>query len=207
MGVAHVARCGLRRDAVAMSTYTPSRRVDQRRIYNPLQKDAVTFLETSAESDGERTLLELELAPGGGNSLHRHITYTERFDVLEGTLTVEVSGTVQRLAGGEQAAAPAGAMHRFANETGERVVFRVEVVPGHPGFESALQISYGLARDGLVRPDGMPKSIVHAALLIELSESRVGGLMGLLTPLLKPVAWLARRRGIDRQLIERYRVI
>jgi hypothetical protein len=134
-------------------------------------------------------------------------TSRTRFDVLDGTLTVEVSGTVQRLACGEQAAAPAGAMHRFANETDERVVFRVEVTPGHPGFENALQINYGLAREGLVRPDGMPKSIAHAALLIDLSESRVDGLMGLVTPLLKPVAWLARRRGIDRQLIERYGVI
>jgi quercetin dioxygenase-like cupin family protein len=189
-----------------MSTTAPSRRVDQRRIYNPIQKDAVTFLETSAESNGRRALLELELAPGGGNSLHRHMTYGERFDVLEGTLTVEVSGTVHRLTCGEQAAAPAGAMHRFANETDERVVFRVEVTPGHPGFEHALQIVYGLASDGLVRPDGTPKSITHAALLIDLSETRVGGLIGLLTPLLKPVAWLARRRGIDRQLIERYGV-
>ena len=190
-----------------MSTYTPSRRVDQRRIYNPVQKDAATFLETSAESGGRRTLLELELAPGGGNSLHRHITYAERFDVLQGTLTVEVSGTVRRLAPGEQATAPAGAMHRFANETDERVVFRVELTPGHAGFESALQITYGLARDGLVRPDGLPKSITHAALLIGWSETRVGGPTGLLTRLLTPVAWLARRRGIDRQLIERYRVI
>ena len=51
------------------------------------------------------------------------------------------------------------------------------------------------------------KSIAHAALLIDLSDSRVGGLMGLLKPLLKPLGRPARQRGIDRQLIERYGVI
>jgi hypothetical protein len=40
-----------------------------RRIENPVQGDAVTFLETSEESGGERTLIELEAAPAG--SLHR----------------------------------------------------------------------------------------------------------------------------------------
>ena len=36
-----------------------------RRIVNPHQDDAVTFVQTSQESGGARTLLELELAPGG----------------------------------------------------------------------------------------------------------------------------------------------
>ena len=30
-----------------------------RRIYNPVQRDAATFLETSEETGGERTLAEL----------------------------------------------------------------------------------------------------------------------------------------------------
>ena len=43
-----------------------------RRIYNPVQKDYATFLETSAETNGLRTLIEIELAPGGGNLVHYH---------------------------------------------------------------------------------------------------------------------------------------
>ena len=34
-----------------------------RRYYHPLQKDYATFLQTSEEAGGERTLLEIEVAP------------------------------------------------------------------------------------------------------------------------------------------------
>ena len=39
-----------------------------RRIVNPVQRDVVTFLETSEETGGERTPTEVELVPGGGNA-------------------------------------------------------------------------------------------------------------------------------------------
>jgi len=47
----------------------------KRRYYHPGQKDYATFLETSKETGGERTLIEIELAPGGGNVPHYHLTY------------------------------------------------------------------------------------------------------------------------------------
>ena len=50
----------------------------------PAQRDAATFLETSEETGGERTLAELEAAPGGKVTPHYHLTYSERFKVLEG---------------------------------------------------------------------------------------------------------------------------
>lgn len=34
-----------------------------RRIYNPIQKDFVTFLKTHDETNGEYSLVEVELAP------------------------------------------------------------------------------------------------------------------------------------------------
>ncbi len=48
--------------------------MESRKIYNPIQQDCVTFLKTSAETDGEYTLVEVELADGGG--LHYHKTYS-----------------------------------------------------------------------------------------------------------------------------------
>ena len=41
---------------------------DELRIYNPIQKDYATFLETSDETGGEHTLIEIEVAPGGGTT-------------------------------------------------------------------------------------------------------------------------------------------
>lgn len=41
-------------------------RQDERRYYSPIQKEAATFLETSEETGGEYTLIEMEVGPGGG---------------------------------------------------------------------------------------------------------------------------------------------
>ena len=80
-----------------------------RRIYNPVQRDAATFLETSEETGGVRTLAELEVAPGGKVTPHYHLTYSERFKVLEGQLTVEIDGIHHELEPGDEAVAESGA--------------------------------------------------------------------------------------------------
>ena len=178
--------------------------VQQRRIYNPVQQDAAVFLETAAESGGARTLLEVELAPGGGNIDHRHLSYAERFTCVEGELTVRVDGLLHVLQSGEQAVAEAGVLHAFANDTGDTVRFEVELTPGHRGFEQALQIGYGLAQEGSTNDKGIPRSLVHLALLGELGEMRVSGPLRLLTPILRLIARWGRRRGADAALIERY---
>ena len=178
--------------------------VEQRRIYSPVQLDAAIFLETSEESGGRRTLLESELAPGGGNQPHCHLTYDEHFVCIEGELTVRVDGLLHVLQPGDEAVAEAGVLHCFANETDEQVRFHVELNPGHRGFEQALQIGYGLAEDGLTNAKGMPKNLVHTAVLMEMSEMRVTGPIRALVPLLKLLARSGRRRGADAALIERY---
>src|SRR4051794_9607058 len=86
-----------------------------RRIYNPVQKDAAIFLETVEESGGTRTLIQIELAPGGGNAIHRHLEFSEHFEVLEGALTVHLDDIDHRLAPGDGAVAAAGRAHSFFN--------------------------------------------------------------------------------------------
>jgi quercetin dioxygenase-like cupin family protein len=178
--------------------------VQPRRIYSPVQQDAAVFVETVAESGGRRTRLEVELMPGGGNAPHRHLSYAEYFTCLEGELTVRVDGLLHVLQPGDEAAAAIGVLHCFANETSEAVRFRVDLEPGHRGFEQALQIGYGLAEDGETNAKGMPKNLVYAAVLLELAEMRVVGPLRLLQPLLRVLARWGRRRGVDAKLVERY---
>ncbi len=78
------------------------RQQDTRRIYHPIQKDYATFLETSQETGGERTLIEIEVAPGGGTTPHYHLTYAEHFEVLEGSLEVTVGEETRTLTGGRR---------------------------------------------------------------------------------------------------------
>ena len=189
-----------RRDTRGMASIT----APSRRFFNPLQRDAVTFLETSEESGGARTLIQVELAPGGGNALHRHMTYAEHFEVLEGRLTVSLDGLEHRLHPGETAVAPAGVLHNFSNPTDDTVVYRVELRPGHRGFERALQAGYGLAADGRTRADGTPKNLLELAVLTHWSDIRISGPLRMLQPLFGVLATVARRRGVDRELARRY---
>jgi quercetin dioxygenase-like cupin family protein len=178
--------------------------VQPRKVHSPVQRDAATFLETTDESGGRRTLLEIELAPGGGNAAHRHLGYAERFVALDGELSVRVDGLLHVLHPGDEATAGPGILHRFVNDTDEPVRFQVELSPGHRGFEQALQIGYGLAADGLTTDKGIPRNLVHAALLLQMGELRVAGPMRALTPLLGLLARWGRRRGSDALLVGRY---
>jgi quercetin dioxygenase-like cupin family protein len=175
-----------------------------RRIYNPIQKDYATFLETSEETGGVRTLMEIEVAPGGGTLPHYHLTYAEHFEVLEGELEVMVGGETRTLLPGQKAVAPIDTLHNFHNATDEMVMFLITLKPGHAGFEKSLRVAYGLAEDGLSNAGGMPKNLYHTALLFEWGEGRLPGLFALAEPLFRQLARRARRKGIDRELEARY---
>ena len=175
-----------------------------RRIFNPVQRDAATFLETSEESGGARTLAELEVAPGGKVTPHYHLTYSERFKVLEGQLTVEIDGVRHELGPGDEAVAAPRSLHAWSNPCEERSVAHIELRPGSPGFERALRVAYGLAADGLVLKNGLPRNPLHAALLLEMGELRLPGAYAALERVLGLLASVARWRGIDRELERRY---
>src|SRR5437868_11641846 len=85
----------------------------ERRIYNPIQKDSVVFLKTAADTNGECTLVEVELADGGGVGLHFHKTYSESFACTEGELQVKLGKKVHTLKVGENATADPHIKHLF----------------------------------------------------------------------------------------------
>jgi quercetin dioxygenase-like cupin family protein len=175
-----------------------------RTIYNPLQRDSVTFLKTGAETGGELTLVEVELAPGGGTPPHYHLACTERFIPLIGELGVQIGFEQRALRPGERALVERGVVHRFFNATTEPIRFYVEIAPGDVRFEQSLRIGYGLARDGQMGAGGAPKNPLVLGLLFELSDTRLVGPIAALTPALRLLASIARRRRLDATLIARY---
>lgn len=175
-----------------------------RRIYNPVQKDAATFLITSQESGGERTYLEVELAPGGGNGLHMHTDFAEHFEVVEGELVVQVGHEEHVLQPGGTITAPPRTLHRFYNRSSAFTRFRVELRPGHPGFEQALRIVYGMAADGLLTERRMPRRLDHLALLVGTGGTLPAASWAVMLPLFRLIARRARRRGVEAELIARY---
>jgi quercetin dioxygenase-like cupin family protein len=175
-----------------------------RTIYNPIQKDTVTFLKTYADTNGECTLVEVELANGGGVGLHYHKTYSETFDCLQGEVQVRLGKTTHTLKPGDSATANPNTNHLFCNRSGMPCKFQVELRPASRGFEQSLQIGYGLAKDGQCRPNGFPKDKLALAWLFDISESNLPGWMSLFEFILRKQAKDARKKGIDKMLIEKY---
>jgi quercetin dioxygenase-like cupin family protein len=175
-----------------------------RRHENPVVGDVVTFLETSAETAGARTLVEVELSPGGGTPPHLHHTYEERFRVSEGRLVVEVDGVEHTLGPGESVCAPTGSVHRFLNHSAERTVFDVELRPGHEGFERALVVTYAMAAEGRVDRQSRPRNPLHGAVLLGWSEMGLPGAGAVLDRPLRALAAVARMCGVERRLERRY---
>lgn len=175
-----------------------------RKIYNPIQKDYVTFLKTSDETNGEYTLVEVELAPKGGVGLHYHKTYSEKFDCLEGELKVKEGSTTHTLLPSQTVTAVPMVNHRFYNTSDRVCKFRVELRPASKGFEQSLQIGYGLARDGQTDKKGFPNDRLVLAWLFDISESNLPGWMSVLEFILRRQAKKAKARGVDKILIEKY---
>ena len=176
----------------------------ERKIYNPIQKDSVIFLKTHADTNGDYTLVEVELADGGGVGLHYHKTYSEKFDCIDGEVQVQLGKTIHTLQAGQSATAEPNINHLFRNRSGKSCKFRVELRPASRGFEQSLQIGYGLASDGLCKPNGFPKDKLALAWLFDISESNLPGWMSLFEFILRKQAKTARKKGIDKQLISRY---
>jgi len=176
----------------------------ERKIYNPIQKDQVTFIKTHADTDGACTLVEVELADGGGVGLHYHKTYSEEFQCLQGVVEVQLGKTVYPLFEGQSAIASPNVNHLFRNRSGRSCRFRVELRPASRGFEKSLQIGYGLARDGLCKQNGFPKDKLALAWLFDISESNLPGWMSLIEFVLRRQAKKARKKGLDKELEERY---
>jgi quercetin dioxygenase-like cupin family protein len=70
--------------------------------------------------DADQLVVEATYAPGGERPpAHRHPRQDERFEVLAGTLRVEVAGAVREYGAGEAFDVPRGTVHRMSNDGSE----------------------------------------------------------------------------------------
>lgn len=60
-----------------------------RKSCNPIREDYVTVLETSRDTGGKQTVVDVELSPGGEVNVHYHKTYPKKFEVHEGELKAQ----------------------------------------------------------------------------------------------------------------------
>jgi quercetin dioxygenase-like cupin family protein len=166
-------------------------------IENPVSGERITFLQTAADTAGERLEFELELAADGQvPGAHVHPEQEERFHVLEGEMTFRL-GLRRIVAGpGETVVVPAGRVHRFANGGDGPARCRVEVVPALD-MEQLLETTVELALEGNVTRRGMPKPL-HLALFVGRFRREVKAPFPpapVVRAMLAPLAWMATRKG------------
>lgn len=172
-------------------------------IENPMIGDVVTFVHTAHETNGEKTVLDIKLASGGGNELHYHTAFEETFELLEGSLNVQVGKKKIKLAIGDKATARINELHRFYADSDQSGTFRVTIIPDHNGFENALAIAYGLARDGETNKKGIPK-FKYLPILVTMADTNLSGILGLLGKYFERRAKKTKSIELQEELIKKY---
>lgn len=175
-----------------------------RLLENPVLRDRITFLRSAVETAGEYSLFQVELAPGGGVMSHYHTTFTERFECVSGELHLDLDGQHLTLDPGQVTDVPLRVVHRFYNPTRQTAIFKTEVRPARQ-FEKNLKISYGLARDGKTNAQGLPKNLLHLAVIFRFAETYLPGIPASVQKLPFGVLGLvARLLGVEAALKRRY---
>ncbi|MGZ8707927.1 MAG: cupin domain-containing protein [Gaiellaceae bacterium] len=128
-------------------------------IHNTITGERITFLATSADTDGEAVVIETVVQPHGFvAAAHVHPSQSERFAVVDGTLGMRVRGNKLTLLPDEVFIVEPGTPHRFWNAGEDEVRFVCEVRPALQ-FESLLETMFVLAEEGKTNRKGMPNPL------------------------------------------------
>lgn len=140
-------------------------------IDNPVTGEHITFLNTTADTDGTALLFECRVDPGKAPlPPHFHPSQTERFTMLDGILGARVGAEVYTLLPGQSLTLPARVVHQWWNATTEPVRFQVEVTPAR-NLELTLEAICGMAREGKLTRHAMPRNPFRLAQFGTLSET------------------------------------
>lgn len=172
--------------------------------YNPVIGNTVEFLELCEETKGTRTVAEITLEPGGGIPLHYHNEFSEYYEVLEGELNLTYGKEEKILKKGEYILVPTKVNHRYQNKSGKQVKFKVVVQPGNIGFQLLVAVLNGLARDGKVNKQGLPKNMVVFGYLSVAAGSNIPGAMSFFQPILNWLHRIALKNGTAKTLLAKY---
>jgi quercetin dioxygenase-like cupin family protein len=127
-------------------------------IENPLTGERMTFLKTTADTNGQSFEFEFLAPPGWAVSEHIHPHQQERTQMVAGELSGRVAGEEFRLVPGEVRVVPSGVVHAWRNPSEEEEGrFSVEFSPALK-MESGFETAWALARDGKATKAGLPKN-------------------------------------------------
>jgi quercetin dioxygenase-like cupin family protein len=142
-------------------------------IENPLSGERMTFLKTTADTNGQSLEFEFVAPPGWSVPEHIHPHQRERTQMISGVLSGRVAGEEIGLVEGEVRVVPAGVVHGWRNPSDEEEVrFSVEFSPALK-MESGFETAWGLARDGKATKAGVPKNPLQLVVLASEHKDEV----------------------------------
>ena len=166
-------------------------------IDNPISGERIVIRQSGADTGGRLLSFDLYLPPGGHvPARHVHPAQEERFTVVSGRMRFRL-GRKKVLAGpGQTIVVAAGTAHWFGNPGAEVAHARVEVRPALR-MQELFETTEEMGRAGRFLGTRLPRLRDLALLLFEYQrELAVPDVPAfLITALMAPLAWLARRRG------------
>jgi quercetin dioxygenase-like cupin family protein len=121
---------------------------------------------SAAETGGERVELEITLPPdASGPPPHFHPRQEEQWQVLGGTLDVQVDGNWATLREGESASIPAGRVHTLRNRTNENVRVLDVHIPALD-FQDYMEDLHRLTVAGKITSLRSPRSLIYLATVL-----------------------------------------
>ena len=128
-------------------------------LRNSVTGETLVFRTTSADTNGERVVVEAYVEPNGAvAAAHVHPAQEELFEVLGGELEFRIGRSTIVARAGDRVLVPAGTAHRFENVGEETAHFVCEIKPAL-GFEQLIETMFSLAEDGKVSKKGMPNPL------------------------------------------------
>jgi quercetin dioxygenase-like cupin family protein len=128
-------------------------------LRNSVTGETLVFRTTSADTNGERVVVETFVEPNGAvAAAHVHPEQEELFEILAGELQFRVGKNTIVAKPGDRVLVPAGTAHRFENIGDKTAHFVCEVSPAL-GFEQLIETMFSLAEDGKVNKKGMPNPL------------------------------------------------
>ena len=133
----------------------------------------MTFLKTTADTNGQSLEFEFIAPPGWSVPEHIHPHQQERTQMISGVLSGRVAGEEIGLVAGEVRIVPSGVVHAWRNPSDqEEARFSVEFSPALK-MESGFETAWGLARDGKATKAGVPKNPLQLVVLASEHKDEV----------------------------------
>lgn len=168
-------------------------------IENPLSGEQIVICQSAADTGGSALIWELTLAPGGRvPSSHAHPRQEELFTMLDGRMKFRVGWRSMTVGAGAVVRIRPGTVHHFANAGPGPARVLVQTRPAL-AMEDLLATAAALARDQHAAARAIPRPVDLALFMRDFEpEVRAPYLpAALVRTVIRPLAWLARSRGLD----------